>query len=96
MSLANRTKRAFIAKAHDLHPIIIIGNQGLSKAIFEETDRALYDHELIKVRVNAEDKTERLKMVEELCQQLQCECLKVIGHIAILYRASDKKSKSSR
>ncbi len=92
MSLTPRTRRSLIAQAHSLHPIIIIGNQGLTKAVQTETDRALFDHELIKVRINAEDKESRTEIAKSLCHDLKAECLRIIGHIAILYRPSDKKS----
>lgn len=93
MSSTSRIKRTLVAQAHSLHPIVIIGNQGLTEGVIAETHRALYDHELIKVRINAE-KAERLEIVNALCHQLGAECLKMIGHIAILYRSSDKPEKS--
>ena len=95
MSLTRQEARALIAAAHSLHPIIIIGNQGLSEGVIQETDRALYDHELIKVRIQStKEKTELKNLAEELSVKLKAHCLRIIGHIAILYRASDKSQKS--
>ncbi len=92
MSLTKPAKRALIAEAHHLHPLIIIGNQGLTKAVAAETDRALFDHELIKVRLpGSEDKANKALIAEELAQQVNAECLKIIGNIFILYRKSQKK-----
>jgi RNA-binding protein len=93
MSLSNRTKKALIASAHALNPVVIIGNQGITEQVLSEIERALYDHELIKVRVNAEDKAERLTLVEKMAADLAAEALTLIGHIVILYRQSDKKIK---
>ncbi len=93
MSLTNQTKRRLIAAAHALHPIVIIGNQGLTEGVRAETDRALFDHELIKVRITTgEDKAEKKQLAEELADQLNANCLRLIGKIAILYRKSNKKS----
>lgn len=83
-------KRILIAKAHELHPFVIMGEQGLTKAILAETERALYDHELIKVRINAEDRLERQTLAKALSEEVKAECLKIIGHIVILYRPSTK------
>lgn len=95
MSLTRQEARALIAAAHNLHPIIIIGNQGLSEGVIQETDRALYDHELIKVRIQGtKEKVELKSLAEELALKLKAHCLRTIGHIAILYRPSNKNQKS--
>ena len=95
MSLTRQEARALIAAAHSLHPIIIIGNQGLSAGVIQETDRALYDHELIKVRIQTtKEKAELKSLAEELSLKLKAHCLRTIGHIAILYRPSDKSQNS--
>jgi RNA-binding protein len=86
MALSPKTRRALIAEAHSLHPIVMIGQKGLTKAIQLETDQALNDHELIKIRISAADKEDRVSMATELSQAVQAECLKIIGHIAIFYR----------
>jgi RNA-binding protein len=36
---------------HVLNPVVMIGGQGLTDAVIEETLRALNDHELIKVKL---------------------------------------------
>jgi len=92
MSLTSKAKQKLIAATHSLHPIIIIGNQGLSDSVVLETDRALFDHELIKVRIlGAEGKQEKRAVAEALAKRVNAECLKVIGHVVILYRESHKK-----
>lgn len=81
-----KIKRALIAKAHDLSPVVIIGQKGLTEAIVLETDQGLKDHELIKIRINAGGPEERLSMAENLSKKLAADLLKIIGHIAIFYR----------
>ena len=93
MSFSNRTKKALVAAAHSLNPIVIIGYQGLTEAVLSEIEKALYDHELIKIRINAENKEEKLNMVNNIATTLKAEPLKIIGHIAIFYKQSDKKTK---
>lgn len=88
--LSPKIKRALIAKAHDLGPVVIIGQKGLTEAIVIETDQALKDHELIKIRINASSAEERLSMAESLSEKLTAHCLKMIGHIAIFYREREK------
>lgn len=93
MSLTSHTKQRLIAQAHSLHPIVIIGNDGLTQAVLLEIDRALFDHELIKIRMPAIEKSEKTQLIQSITSDLSAECLKVIGHIAILYKPSDKDRK---
>ena len=41
---------------HALNPVVMIGGQGLTENVIEETNRALNDHELIKVKIAGEDR----------------------------------------
>ncbi len=51
-----------------------------------EIDLALGHHELIKVRVNADNRQERQAMIQEICTRLNAELVQLIGHVATLYR----------
>ena len=42
--------------AHDYKPVVIIGGNGLTDAVINETDIVLETHELVKIKVNADDK----------------------------------------
>jgi RNA-binding protein len=94
MSLKNQTKQDLIAKAHTLKPIVIIGNEGLTPTVLNEIDRALYDHELIKVRLPSGEKSQKTEVLQSVSLVLQANCLRMIGHIAILYRPSNKQQKT--
>ena len=72
--------------AHHLHPVIIVGDGGVSDAVIAETNRALDDHELIKVKVNAMDRTDRGEMIEALVAACQAEAVQKIGKVVVLYR----------
>ena len=73
-------------KAHHLKPIIIIGNEGLTVGVHNEIDRALNDHELIKIRVNANDREERKTLTTMITEQHHAELIGSIGHVVIIYR----------
>lgn len=74
------------SKAHHLKPVIIIGGEGLTAGVHNEIDRALTDHELIKIRVNAEDRSERKSLTEAIVKFHKAELVGSIGHIIIIYR----------
>ena len=45
------------AKAHELSPVVIIGDKGLSDTVVAEVDRALRAHELVKVKAATDRKS---------------------------------------
>ena len=76
------------ARAHALKPVIRVGDAGLSDAVLAETDRALHDHELIKVRLSGADREARAQMAAQLCAQLAAQQIQAIGHIRVIFRAN--------
>lgn len=83
-------KRQLKAKAHSLHPIVMIGAKGLTEPVIQETDNALSVHELIKIKVSADNRQDKITMVQTICDRLKADCVSIIGHIAILYRLKEK------
>ena len=87
MSLDNTTTRKFRRIGHHLSPIVMISS-GLSKNIMTEIDRALTDHELIKIKVNTNDREAKKALIEEICKAKNAELVQQIGHVALLFRAA--------
>lgn len=79
-------RKALRARAHHLDPVIMIGEAGLTRAVLDETDRALRTHELIKVRVLGDDREQRQAMSTEICSALGCAAVQSIGKLLVLYR----------
>lgn len=86
MELSDRQRRYLAGRAHPLRPVIQIGASGLTDAVTRETDRALADHELIKVRMRAADRTMRDSALAELAERTGSALVHRIGHVAVLYR----------
>ena len=84
-------KQALKAKAHHLKPVVLLGAKGLTPAVVDETNIALLTHELIKVKINGAEKTDRQRMANDLCEQLQAELVQLIGNTAIIYRENEQK-----
>lgn len=82
----NTLKKTLKAQAHNLHPFILMGSKGLTPNLIAETDSALTIHELIKVKLMGEDKSERKAIADQLCTDTQAELVQIVGHIATLYR----------
>ena len=90
MALTELQKRHLRKLAHALKPVIIVGGGGLSAGLLQELNSTLEHHELIKVRVNAEDRDARRALIAELCEKSRGELVQSIGHIAVLYRRAEK------
>lgn len=86
MSLSPKTRQQLKSRAHQLKPIVMLGSQGLTDAVKKETDRALSDHELIKIRVVSTDREARREIIQALTEVLNAELVQIIGLIAVLYR----------
>ena len=72
-----------------MKPIVLLGAKGLTDAVINEVDLALIAHELIKVKINSSEKTQRTAIVTELCDKTQADLVQLIGHTAILYRENN-------
>jgi RNA-binding protein len=108
MALTPAQRKELRTRAHTLKPVIMVGDAGISETVVAETNRALTDHELIKVRLSGADRLQREQMAAQLCEQLGAQQVQAIGHIRVLYRANPlqaevpvksrrkKKSKGSR
>ena len=93
MSLNNKQIRHLRALAHSLKPVVLIGGAGLTDNVINEINQALDDHELIKVRVNADDRDDKKDMIESIVRQTDAEHVQTIGHIGIFYRHNKNKPK---
>lgn len=60
---------------HVLNPVVMIGGQGLTDAVIEETLRALNDHELIKVKIAGEDREARTATIEAIVEATGAEAV---------------------
>ena len=88
MSTDNQTRKAYRAIGHKLHPVVIV--KDLSDAVCKELGRALDDHELIKIKVLAADRTEKKELIEAVCTRLGAEQIQVAGHVALIFRAAQR------
>lgn len=90
MRLSEKQRRHLRGVAHPLNPVIMIGNAGLTDAVVKETERALQDHELIKVKVRGAERDARDAMLAALAQRTASELVHRIGHVGVLYKAHPK------
>ena len=91
-ALTPTQRRDLRAKAHHLHPVVIVGHHGLTAAVLHEIDVNLLAHELIKVRVFSEERDQREAMLEEICTALDAASVQHIGRLLVLWRPAPEKA----
>lgn len=85
MPLNNRQIKYLRGLTHDLHPVVIVGDKGLSENVLNEINTALDHHELIKVRIRA-DREQRRAWMEDIAGRCGAERVHTIGQVACYYR----------
>jgi RNA-binding protein len=85
--LTERQKKHLRRLAHALQPVVTLGNAGLTEGVVTELERALKDHELVKVRARAPDREQRDAWLAELARRTQSNLVLRIGNVAVIYRA---------
>jgi RNA-binding protein len=83
-----KTRKKLKRIAHHLDPVISVGDHGLSANVLAETDRALRDHELIKVKLHTADRDDRASLSNELATQCSAAIVQKIGKVIVLFRAN--------
>ncbi len=90
MTLPAQDRKRFRSIAHSLSPIVTIAQKGLAESVLKEIDRALQEHELIKIKIFAADRDARREIIAQVCEVSGAELVQSIGNIAVLHRAAAK------
>lgn len=96
MTLSESQKKYLRGLGHQLKPLVMIGDAGLSDSLLAEFESTLAHHELIKVRVRVGDRDARNAIIEKMCAASAALLVQRIGNIALLYRANPEKKPDKR
>jgi RNA-binding protein len=90
MPLKAAQKKNLRGQAHHLKPLVIVADKGLSVTVVTEIERALNDHELIKVKLRGE-REERKAWALSISKECKAELVQTIGQVACFYRKHPEK-----
>ena len=93
MNLNNKQKQYLKGLAHPLKPVVMLGNNGLTEGVLAEIELALQHHELIKVKVAAEERETKTLIVDAIVRETKASNVQVIGNMLVLYRPSTEDRK---
>ena len=89
--LSPTQRRHLRTLAHPLKPVVLLGAKGLTDPVVAEVAGALAHHELVKVRMAAEDRDARDTAIAELARRCDAALVQRVGHTATLYRRNSEK-----
>ncbi|MGH1428875.1 MAG: ribosome assembly RNA-binding protein YhbY [Arenicella sp.] len=91
MQLTGKQKNYLRGLAHNINPIITVGANGLSEAVLKELEIALEHHELLKIKLPADDKAAKTSLMATICTDTNSEPVQMIGRVGVIYRQSKKQ-----
>ena len=93
MNLNNKQKQYLKGLAHPLKPVVMLGSNGLTEGVLAEIEQALKHHELIKIKVAAEERETKTLIVDAIVRETKACNVQVIGNMLVLYRPSTEDRK---
>ena len=90
LTITPTQRKTLKGDAHDLNPVVMIGNDGLTPAVIKEAKLAISHHGLIKIRVFGDDREARIAIFEELCDKLDAAPVQHIGKLLVIWRPKDE------
>lgn len=89
--LTGKQRRHLRALAHHLSPVVQVGKDGVTPALRRQVDRALDDHELIKIRVGEGCPDDRFTVGDALTEACGAHLAGRAGRVLILYRRHEER-----
>jgi RNA-binding protein len=84
--MSKRDSKQLRAIGHKLKPVVTVAAKGLGESVLLEIERALSDHELIKIKLVVGDRAARLAVSEEICDHTGAELIQSMGNIILILR----------
>ena len=94
MPLTQEQKKQYKSIGHHLKPVLIVADNGLTEGVLAEFERALNDHELIKIKLAVTEREDRRALIDELCASSKAELVQVIGKMALIYRKAREQNRN--
>ena len=77
--------------SHDLKPVVMIADKGLTENVMMEIEVCLELHELIKIKIRM-DKETRTKFIAEILEKTGAQKIQAIGQTLTIFLQNPKES----
>ncbi|GMR08307.1 MAG: ribosome assembly RNA-binding protein YhbY [Gammaproteobacteria bacterium] len=95
MEITQYQKKKLRGLSHHLKPVVMLGNAGLTEGVMNELINSLEHHELIKVRISAEDRQSRDTAIKSMCDQSGATLIQRVGNIVTLFKRNPQNTRIS-
>ncbi|MCL2326101.1 MAG: ribosome assembly RNA-binding protein YhbY [Proteobacteria bacterium] len=92
-ALTGAQRRKLRALAHHLNPIVIVGHNGISDNLIQNLITALFDHELVKVKIIKTCEESIEDIARGLAEATQSACVQKVGRILVFYKKNPDEPK---
>jgi RNA-binding protein len=86
-------RRRLRGLGHALDSIVHVGKAGLTRSSVVHLTKALFDHELIKVKLEAECPDDRFVMADRLAEQPGVNIVQILGRTILIYKRHPQEPK---
>ena len=90
MKISNEDKKQLRRLGHKINPVVTVATKGLSENVLAEINRALIDHELIKIKLSHSDRQSRAHTIEIIHKKCGAEVVQSVGHVLLVIKKSDE------
>ena len=90
--LTSKQKQNLKSLAHSLDPVIRIGKNGLTEQSLVTIEKALADHQLIKIKF-LDFKDEKKNFIKSIEERTDAVLIEVIGNVVILFKENPDSEK---
>ena len=84
-------RRKLRAHGHALDPLVQVGKGGVTRGVLAQVAQALFDHELVKVRIGTEAPADRFAVADELGEQPGTQVVQILGRTVLVYKRHPQK-----
>ena len=93
VALTDLQKKHLRRLGHALHPLVLVGQRGLTEGVVSELTQTLHDHELVKVRARVGNRENRNLVLARLAAEAGAELVHQIGNVGLFYKENNKLNK---
>lgn len=90
LEMTSKERALLRSKAQTISPVVMVGRDGLTDGVVQALDKALLDHELVKVRFqDFKDSTKTLSA--ELAEKTSSVLVSTTGFTAVFWRENPER-----
>ena len=91
-NLSNLEKKKLKSIAHNYKPVVMVGQNGVTDNLIDAMEKALYAHELVKVKFNS-FKDEKREISIDIEKKTSSKLVGIIGNVATYFKQNPDEEK---